>query len=212
MDKAAEVLTRQNGTGYLVLKSGSGKQVQWEVDFLRDGSLGDGSIRGDEAHLAAAAKDGCATVCLTSKITAAIAIENQEHGEASFSPLLVSMNVFHAQTINGSKSISDGNQFLIEFSDADGKRFVMIVPTIVMRDYLPILEKAVRPGKSASAKTGFFRLPRTWQTGTSRSYPFVLLGLNDEEPFGLSPEEARELAGELIEGAKAVDSRSQTAQ
>jgi hypothetical protein len=196
----------------LVLKSGSGKPVQWEVDYLRDGSLGDGRIRGDEAHLAAAAKDGCATVCLTSKITAAIAIENQEHGEASFSPLLVSMNVFQAQMINGSSSTSGGNQFLIEFADADGRRFVIIVPTIVMRDYLPILEKAVRPGASASAKTGFFRLPRTWRTGTSRSYPFVLLGLNDEETFGLSPDEARELAGELIEGAKEVDSRSQTAQ
>jgi hypothetical protein len=212
MDKAAEALTRQNGTGYLVLKSGTGKQVQWEVDYLRDGSLGDGCIRGDEAHLAAAAKDGCATVCLTPKITAAIAIENQEHGEASFSPLLVSMNVFQAQTINGSKSTSDGNQFVIEFSDADGRRFLMIVPTIVLRDYLPVLEEAVRPGESATATTGFFRLLRTWKTGTSRSHASVLLGLNDEEPFGLSPEEARELAGELIERAKEVDSRSQTAQ
>ena len=211
MDEA-ETETRRNGTGYLILKNGSGKQVQWEVDYLSDGSLGEGCIRGDEAHLAAAAKDGCATLHLTSKVTAAIAIENQDHGEASFSPLLVSMNVFQAQTINGSKSISDGNQFVIEFSDADGRRFVMIVPTIVLRDYLPILEKAVRPGESASAKTGFFRLPRTWRTGTSWSYPFVLLGLNDEEPFGLNPEEARELARGLIEGAKEVDSRSQTAQ
>jgi hypothetical protein len=211
MEKATEVLTRQNGTGYLVLKSGSGKQVQWEVDYLRDGSLGDGCVRGDEAHLAAAAKDGCATVCLTSKITAAIAIENQEHGEASFSPLLVSMNVFQAQTINGSSSTSGGNQFQIEFSDADGRRFVIIVPTIILRDYLPVLAEAVGPGESASATTGFFRLPRTWITGTSRSYPFVLLGLNDGAPFGLSPEEARKLAGELIEGAKEVDSRSQTA-
>jgi hypothetical protein len=212
MDNTAEVLTRRNGTGCLVLKSGSGKQVQWEVDYLRDGSLGDGCIRGDEAHLAAAANDGCATVCLTSKITAAIAIENQEHGEASFSPLLVSMNVFRAQTINDSKSISDGNQIAIEFSDADSRRFLMIVPTIVLRDYLPVLEETVRPAEPASATTGFFRFPQTWKTGTSRSYPFVLLGLNDEEPFGLSPEEARELAAELIEGAKEVDSRSQTAQ
>ena len=212
MDKAAEALTRQNGTGYLVLKSGTGKQVQWEVDYLRDGSLGDGCIRGDEAHLAAAAKDGCATVCLTPKITAAIAIENQEHGEASFSPLLVSMNVFQAQTINGSKSTSDGNQFVIEFSDADGRRFLMIVPTIVLRDYLPVLEEAVRPGESTAATTGFFQLLQTWKAGTSRSYPFVLLGLNDETPFGLSPEEARELAGELIEGANKVDSRAQTEQ
>jgi hypothetical protein len=186
--------------------------VQWEVDYLRDGSLGDGCIRGDEAHLAAAANDGYATVRFTSKITAAIAIENQEHGEASFSPLLVSRNVFQAQTINSSKSISDGNRFMIEFSDANGKQFLMIVPTIVLRDYLPVLEEAVHPGESASATTGFFRLPRTWKTGTSRSYPFVLLGLNDEEPFGLSPEEARELAGELIEGAKEVDSRSETEQ
>jgi hypothetical protein len=198
MDEAAEVLTRRNGTGYLVLKSGSGKQIQWEVDYLRDGSLGDGCIRGDEAYLAAAAKDGCATVCLTSTITVAIAIENQKHGEASFSSLLVSMNVFQAQTINGSKSMSNGNQFVIEFSDADGKRFVIIVPTIVMRDYLPILEKALRPDASASEKSGFFRVSPTWKAGTSRSYPFVLLD--------------RELAGELIEGAKEVDTRSQTTQ
>jgi hypothetical protein len=211
MDKS-RVLTRQNGIGYLILKSGIAKQVQWEVDYLRDGSLGDGCVGGDEAHLAAAAKDGCATVRLTSKITAAIAIENQERGEASFSPLLVSMSVFQAQTINGSKLISNCNQFAIEFSDVDGKPFVIIVPTIVMRDYLPILEKAVRPGASASAKTGFFCLPRTWKAGTTRSYPFVLLSLNDEQPFGLSPEDARELAEQLIEGAEEIDSRSQTAQ
>ena len=211
MDKA-QIQTRRNGIGHLFLKSGFGKPVQWQVDCLRDGSLGDGLIRGDEAHLAAAAKDGCATICLTSKITAAIVIENQEHGEASFSPLLVSMNVFQAQTITGSSLISDGNQLVIDFYDADGKPFMMTMPTIVMRDYLPILEKAVRPDKSASPKTGFFRIPQTWKAGTSRTYPFVLLGLNDEEPFGLSPEEARELAGQLIEEAKEVDSRSQTAQ
>jgi hypothetical protein len=211
MDKA-EIETRRNGTGYLVLKNGSGKQVQWEVDYLRDGSLGEGCIRGDEAHLAAAAKDGCATLRLASKITAAIAIENKDHGVASFSPLLVSMNVFQAQTIDVSKSLSDGNQFVIGFSDAKGKRFLVIVPTIVLRDYLPVLEKTMRPSKPASATSGFFQLTRMWKAGTSRSYPFVLLGLNDEQPFGLGPEEARELARGLIEGAKEVDNRSQTAQ
>ena len=211
MDKA-EIQTLRNGTGYLILRSGASKQVQWQVDYLRDGSLGDGYIRGDEAHLTAAAKDGSTDNNLTSNITAAISIENQEHGEASFSPLLVSMGVFQAQMINGSKSTSDGNKFVIEFSDANGKRFLMIVPTTVLRDYLPVLEEAVRHAEPASATTGFFRFPQTWKTGTSRSYPFVLLGLNDEEPFGLSPEEARELAGELIEGAKEVEDRSQTAQ
>lgn len=108
MDKA-EVLTQRNGTGHLTLKSGSHKQVQWQVDYLRDGSLGEGCIRGDEAHLAAAAKDGCATVSLTPNITAAIAIENQDHGEASFSPLLVSKNVFEAQTISRSSPRAPGS-------------------------------------------------------------------------------------------------------
>ena len=207
-----EVLTRREGTGCLILKNGSGKRVRWQVDYLRNGSLGDGCIRGDEAHLAAAAKDGCATVRLTPNITAAIAIENQERDEASFSPLLVSMNVFQAQTINGSKAISNGNQFMIEFSDADGKRFLMIVPTIILRDYLPVLEEAVGPGESASATTGFFRLHQPWTISTSRSYSLVVLSLSDAVPFGLSPEEARELAGKLIEGATEVDSRSQTVQ
>ena len=210
MDKA-EIETRQNGTGYLVLKNGSGKQVQWEVDFLRDGSLGEGCIRGDEAHLAAAAKTHAPPSSSRPKSRRLLRSTTKTMVKRRFHRSWFLSNVFQAQTINGSKSFSDGNQFVIEFSDANGKQFVIIVPTIVLRDYLPVFEKTMRPFSPRPQRQGSFNLPERGRR-TIRSYPFVLLGLNDEQPFALGPEEARELARRLIEGAKEVDNRSQTAQ
>jgi hypothetical protein len=57
--------------------------------------------------------------------------------------------LFRAQTIVGSGTILDGDQFSIEFCAADGEQLLVIVPTIIMRDYLPVLEKAVPPGIGA---------------------------------------------------------------
>ena len=71
-----EVVSQQHGTGYLVLKRGISKQVVWEIEILRDGSIGGGHVRGEKKHLKAAAKDRCANLRLTSEITAAIAINS----------------------------------------------------------------------------------------------------------------------------------------
>jgi hypothetical protein len=114
--------------------------------------------------------------------------------------------------IHGSNPILDGNQFSIEFSDADGRRLLVIVPTIIMRDYLPLLVKAVAPRAPASATSTFFRIPKTWRTGTTASYPLVLLLINDEEPIGFSPKGARDLADELVQLATSSDARVRTAQ
>lgn len=209
----SEVLSRQNGIGYLVLKNGTCKQVGWEVDLLRDGSIGDGCIRGDEEHLAAAAKDGCAKLHLAAAETAAIAINGHKHSEASFTTLLISSTpaVFYAQIIVGSSPILDGSQFSIEFSRTNGESLLVIVPTVIMRDYLPILQKVVPPRSPESASTSFMRLPETWVTGTAASNPLVCVKFNDEPPWALHPEQARQLAAELIERAEHVEARSQTA-
>jgi hypothetical protein len=210
----SEVLHRQKGIGYLVLKSGTRKQVEWEIDQLSDGSLGNGCIRGDEEHLAAAAEDGCAKLGLASSMTAAIAVNRYEDGEALFTTLLISSApaVFYAQTIAGSSTILDGSQFSTEFSGANGEQLRVIVPTIVMRDYQAVLQKVVPPSSSTSARTSYFQHIKTWSTATTTIHSFVCLIFNDDLPLALSPGGARELAAELIERAEYVETRSQTAQ
>jgi hypothetical protein len=84
-----EVLHRQKGIGYLVLKSGFCTRVEWEIDLLRDGGVGQGCVRGDKHHLAAAAEDKCANLRLTSDKTAAIAIDCYSDSEALFTPLMI---------------------------------------------------------------------------------------------------------------------------
>jgi hypothetical protein len=204
-----EVSKRQKGIGYLVLKSGSCQQVEWEIEVFCDGSLGNGSVLGDENHLAAAAKDGCAKLRLESSHTVAIAIDNQTGAEASFSILLHSSmpHIFQAQTIVGSSTILDGNQFSFEFRAADGEQLLVVVPTIIIRDYLPVLEKAVPPA-STPAKTSFFRIAEKWATAMPASYPLVCMKFDDDEPVALHPEDARLLATELIDLAKEVETRS----
>jgi hypothetical protein len=211
--KKSEVSNRQKGIGYLILKSGAERQVEWEIDLLCDGSLGDGAVLGDEHHLAAAAKDGFAKLRLTSSHTLAVAIDNHTDREASFTTLLTSSTppVFLAQTIVASVAIRDGSRFSIEFVGLDSERLLVVVPTTIMRDYLPVLEKAVPPSSSAPTMTSFFQAVTTWTAGKAMSLPFVLLKVDDDVPLGLSPQDARELAAELIDHAKEIETRLHTA-
>jgi hypothetical protein len=204
-----EASNRLKGIGYLVLKSGASQQVEWEIELFCGDSSGNGSLRGDENHLAAAAEDGCAKLRLALDHTVAIAIDNQTGAEASFSILLHSSmpHLFAAQTILGSSTILDGNQFSFAFRDANGEELLVTVPTIIVRDYLPSLEKAVPPA-SAPTKTSCFQLVETWATAKPASYPLVCLKFDDEVPLALHPEDARELAQELIDLAKEVEARS----
>ena len=39
-------LRPENGSGYLVLKSGTSEPVQWEIDSRSDGALDGGRVRG----------------------------------------------------------------------------------------------------------------------------------------------------------------------
>jgi hypothetical protein len=205
MDKA-ETETRRNGTGHLILKSGAAKQVTWEIDVLHDGSAGKGIVRGDKDHLAAAAKDGCANLLVSADTIAAVAINGFEDGEASFSVLLASSApcTFRADAIE-SRPILDGNRFLIEFFGADGERLFVIVPTVIVRDYLKTLEKVVPP-----SSTSLIRIPKSWATAIGETIPFVCLIFDDEPPLALQPDEARMLAAELVESAKVIEKRPTT--
>ena len=208
-----EVVSQQQGTGYLILKRGICKQVVWEIEILRDGSIGGGCVRGDKKHLKAAAKDQCANLRVTSEITAAIAINSYRDGEAFFTPLLISRSqqAFSAQTIVGSGPILDGSIYSIEFSGADGEAFIVTMPTIIIRDYLPMFQRLVPPASPTSPPTSYVRIPKTYKTATAASTPFVCVIFDDDPPLGLSPEHARQLAGELFERAEDVDARSITA-
>jgi hypothetical protein len=208
-----EVLFQQRGTGYLILKRGICKQIEWEIEVLRDGSIKGGSVRGDKKHLKAAAKDGCVKLSLTSEITVAIAINRYKDGEAFFTALLISRSppAFAAQTIVGSGPILDGSIYSIEFAGADGEAHIVTIPTIIIRDYLPMFRKLVPPASPTSPPTSYFHIPKIYKTATAASSPFVCVRFDNDPPLGLSPERARQLAGELLELAEDIDARSITA-
>ena len=206
-------MLQQRGTGYLILKCGISQQVIWEIEILSDGSIGDGCVRGDKKHLKAAARDLCATLRATSEITAAIAINRYKDGEAFFTALLTSRSrpVFAAQTIVGSGPILDGSIYSIEFAGANGEEHIVTIPTIIIRDYLPMFQKLVPPASPKSPPTGYFHIPKTYKTAAAASTPFVCVMFDDDPPpLGFSPEDARQLAGELLELAEGIDARSNT--
>lgn len=208
-----EVVSQQRGTGYLILKRGICKQVAWEIEILCDGSIGGGCVRGDKKHLKAAAKDQCAKLRLSSEITAAIAIDSYRDGEAFFTALLISRSppAFPAQTIVGSGPILGGSRYSIEFSGADGEALIVTIPTIIIRDYLPMFQRLVPPASPTSPPTSYIRIPKTYKTATAVSTPFVCVIFDDDPPLGLTPKRARQLAVELFERAENVDARSITA-
>jgi len=85
----------QRGSGYLVLESGAKDLVMWEVEVLSDGIIETGSVQGNEMHLAAAAKNGCATLLLTSEIKLIIKIDKFENGRAPFRTISTSRTTLH---------------------------------------------------------------------------------------------------------------------
>jgi hypothetical protein len=161
------IMTKQKGSGDLVLTNGVRQVVIWEIEILSDGSFGKGSINGDRKHLATAAKDGCASLLLGLDVTAAIAIDSYANDWATFRTLSVSRKSrdFHAQSIQGSR------------------------PT-------------------ASGKTTVARRPKTWKTGSLAMSGCVCIVFDDDVPVALVPQDARELAAELIEFADRVESLS----
>jgi hypothetical protein len=202
---------RQKGSGYLILNNGVRDRVAWEIDIRHDG-FGGGCIRGDETLLKAAANDGAAKLLLAPDLTAAIAIDKYDHGQASFTILLTSTvsTVFRAQTILGSSPIQDGKQFSIRLLAPDGGEILLILPTTVVRDYLPVLQKMVPPESPKTSKPCFFRVPRSWRTSVTASHPFVCLHIDEEPPIALACPHALQLAAELIKCIKEIEDRSIT--
>lgn len=201
---------RAHGAGYLVLKNGTHTQVTWDVEFLRNGLIGDGFVRGDKKHLKAAAEDGCAILHPDSNVTAAIAIDHYKNGKASFTTLLYSSSppIFNAQTILGSGPVLNGAKYSIEFSDANGEPFRLTIPTVIMWDFLPVAFQQLEPFSTPESSTMFFRIVKTAIAVTAHSCPFVCVSFDNAQPLGLSPAKARQLAKELSELAAEVEGRA----
>jgi hypothetical protein len=197
------------GTGNLMLKTGIKEAVNWEIDLIGAEAFGAGRICGDCAHLEAAMKDSCATLQLDDTMTLAVAIDRHEGNEAFFTTLLASSRqpIFHAQTIRGSSKILDESKFSIEFLDQHGTPLLVVLPTLIIRDYLPVLDEKLSEPSPGSATSSFFRVPETWRTATTVSYPYVLLLFGKDVPVAISAEDARELASELVELAEEIETR-----
>jgi hypothetical protein len=193
---------RQGGNGYLVLRNGACAPVMWELDFPEDGSLGGGVVRGDERVLAKVAQDGFVNLEISAELTAAIAIDGPTSNEVAVKiPLFSSKRTISDQTIVGSRV--EGDKFFIEFTSTAGDPFRVIVPTNMMQDYLPILQKRLPP--DASSRTSFFRVFYETRIAMPASCPYVCVAFDRDEPRALTSEGARELAADLVRAAEAVD-------
>jgi len=201
------IIAKQKGSGDLVLKNGARQVVIWEIEILSDGSIRKGAIHGGGKHLATAAKDGCANLFLGLEMTAAIAIDGCNDDQASFTVLLISSEprLFPAQTIGEAGPVLEKSLFSIGFSNAEEEHLTVTVPTIVLSDFLPILQNLVTASSPAPGKTTFTRRPKTWKTGSLASGS-VSIVFDDDVPVALVPQDARELAAELIEFANRVES------
>ena len=93
------------------------------------------------------------------------------------------------------------SKFVLVFSSETGEDLSVIVPSVVMRDYLPILRKELPDPTKHEPRTSFIRVPETWSTATTRNHPYVCVIFDKDQPIALTPENARELAGELLAGA-----------
>jgi hypothetical protein len=198
----------QRGIGYLVLKSGARSQVEWEIDFPPGGTPRKGVVRGDAPHLAQAAQDGCATLEVSLGFSAAIAFNGRASNELSFEILMISdkQPIFCAETITGSH-IHEGS-FVIEFASMIGDSLLVKVPPIIMRDYLPILQKQLPAPTKASQRTSFCKIVRESKIAIPASYQYVCVAFDDDEPQALTTTDARRLAVDLMEAAEKVDART----
>lgn len=194
-----------NGNGSLVLKNGDCLEVAWEIEFLATG-VGHGRLRGDEKYLNAAVEDGCAILHLAPNNTAAITIDDQNAGEASFTTFLVASipTIFNSQSIVGSGSIEHA-RFFLEFSGNNGEGLKVILPATILREYLPVLQKTVPSESSISSPASVAWFPTQCEHGFDPMGPSVFLAFDHELPLGLDPKTAREIAKAMIAVADKAD-------
>ncbi len=200
--------SRQRGSGWLVLKTGTRGQVGWEMDFPPGGTPREGAVRGDAAFLAQAAQDRCATLEISPAVSAAIAFNGSASNELSFEILLISdkQSIFCARTVTGSHIHQD--RFVIEFASMTGDSLLVTVPPIIMHDYLPILREQLLSPSKESSRTSFFKIVGEAKIATTASYPYLCVVFDCDEPRALTTAVARLLAEDLVTAAEKVDSRT----
>ena len=84
----------------------------------------------------------------------------------------------------------------------------MTVPLIVVRNFLPVLQKSIQRAALTTPTSGFI-VPRDWGTSMSKNLRFVYLHVDEDTPIGFCPEDALLLAAELVQHANAIQNRSQ---
>ena len=185
---------RFQGTGNLILKNGTRKEVAWEVDFLHHGFPGDGVVRGEKRHLKAAVKDGFAKLQFEPNAEAVIVIGQYENGQARFKTWLTSTRpaIFCAQTVLSSSPVAEGSHYSIDFSDANGEQLRLAVPARIMWDFLPLVFHQLKPFFQPESSASFLRIAKEVNVGTTRSHPIVFVAFDGDQPLGLTPAQALE--------------------
>jgi hypothetical protein len=110
---------------------------------------------------------------------------------------------FKAQTVSETKLKADERRLEMTFVDAEGKRQVVSLPSIVASDLAAVL-KSVSAEGNPKGRGEFTRKPRQTAIGSAAHERLVLIRFDDEPPYGLDPDEAESLWRGLREEAEAV--------
>jgi hypothetical protein len=76
-----------------------------------------------------------------------------------------------------------------------------------MADFLPVAFHQLKPLSQSESSTSFCRIVKEFHIGTARSYPVVCLAFDNDQPLGLSPDQAVEVSEGLIEQVKKLEGR-----
>jgi hypothetical protein len=205
----------QTDSGYLQLKDGQSGMVIFELEFLENGEVGNGYIRGNKPLIELAAKDKVATLLVSPGISVAIAVDGCRDDTAAVTGLLTrwqdfAPTPFEATVISSLERIGDGNQIVMEFVGANGKQQV-IVPATAIRGSIPVLQQIVDDG-TGPTPTLPWQMLEAWRTGYLAGQPLVIVSFNGDLPHAFDPDTARRLAEALVERAVEVESQTPLTQ
>ena len=210
--KKIEVVHTQTGSGILELKGGKSGRVMWTLEFLDNGEVGRGQIKGSQKLIRLAVRDKLAKMIISPDFLVAVAVGSCRAGKALIRGLLTSRRnhthpCFEAESLAEIHLAPDGDRVFFEFFAASGEQQVVIVPLIAIRSALPLLQKVAASPEPHSSTSPHCRFPKRWSTGSSLVPPIVALRCDDDPPLAFSTETARRLATELIERSMEIERR-----
>ncbi|HWB47028.1 MAG TPA: hypothetical protein VG900_16465 [Hyphomicrobiaceae bacterium] len=105
---------------------------------------------------------------------------------------------FIAQTLVESRITGEGSQVELTFTGGDGGKHTLSLPRRLAGDLVAVLA-SLASDCAADARTELTKLPQRWALGAAAHEKLVLLRFDDDPPYALDVETARDLCNEFSE-------------